>query len=142
MIVMTSTLNQLKSTNRNGDTPVRRILVMDSDANLRHIYKQALGRAGYEVYLAMTPYEARVLLAVYHFDVFISDTHLNGYDRGLDLLREQAPLLTKNGTRIIMVSCDSHYQDVCKQIGADIFIEKPVSIDRLITMVERLVQPQ
>jgi DNA-binding NtrC family response regulator len=121
---------------------VGRILILDDDANLRFTYRQALRHAGYEVYSAATSQKARNLLKAYHFDVFIGDTHLNGNDRYMDLLREQSAKLTKNGTQIIMMSCDVQYQPLCEKMGASVSIEKSLAIDRLIALVDRLVGRQ
>lgn len=121
---------------------VGRVLVLDDDANLRFIYKQALRHAGYEVYSAETTQKAQTLLASYQFDVFIADTHLNGRDQGIDLLCEQAAELNKSGTHIIIMSCDAQYLQVCQEIGVDLFIEKPLAIDRLVALVDRLVGQQ
>ncbi len=114
------------------------ILVIDDDANLRFIYSQALQQAGYEVYLAETIETARDLLVTHRFNVFISDTHLGGRDCGIDFLREQVEALTGNGTHIIITSCDASYQPLCDEIGPNTFIEKPVAIEHLIALVDRL----
>jgi DNA-binding NtrC family response regulator len=116
-----------------------RILIIDADANLCFIYKRALHRTGYEVYLAAAVHKARVLLDAYHFDLVICDTHLNSGDQGIDLLSEQAAELIENGTQIIMMSYDAQYQTICEAMGATIFVEKPLAIDRLVALVEHLI---
>ncbi len=137
-----TTLSPYDPINRSNLPIIRRILVMESDANLRHIYKQALTGAGYDVYLALTLQDARILIAGSSFDLFLSDIHMNGQDQGLELLQEQSALLTENGTKIIMMSCEAQYRAICEEMGADAFIEKPVAIDRLVTIVDRLLTPQ
>jgi DNA-binding NtrC family response regulator len=115
------------------------VLIMDDDANLRFICKQALRYAGYEVYTAETVQKTNSLLGAYRFDVFIGDTHLYGRDQGIDLLCKQSARLTKNGTQIIMISCDAQYKSICQEMGANMFIEKPLAVDYLVTVVDHLV---
>ncbi len=116
------------------------VLIMDDDANLRFIYKQALRYAGYEVYTAETVQKTNSLLEAHQFDVFIGDTHLYGRDQGINLLCKQSAQLSKNGTQIIMTSCDAQYKTICQKMGASLFIEKPLAVDYLVTVVERLVK--
>ena len=127
-----------KSISDKNTTSPRRILVMDDDANLRYIYRQALHQAGYEVHLAATIQEARSLLEAIEFDVFLGDTHLEGRHRGADLLREQIDTLIQKGTRILMLSSHTHYRSICEEMGVNMFVEKPVGINRLVTLVDRL----
>jgi DNA-binding NtrC family response regulator len=119
---------------------VRRVLVLDSNPNLRYIYIQALHRIGYEAYPAATIQEARDLLTTYDFDVFLTDTHLDYHDQGIELLREQMDGLTRNNVKIILMSSHYRFQLVSQEIGVDVFIEKPVAVDQLIKLVNRLVQ--
>ncbi len=115
------------------------VLIMDDDANLCFIYKQALRYAGYEVYTAETVHKTNSLLEAHRFDVFIGDTHLYGRDQGINLLCKQSAQLSKNGTQIIMTSCDAQYKTICQKMGVSLFIEKPLAIDHLVTVVDRLV---
>ncbi len=115
------------------------VLIMDDDANLRFIYKQALRYAGYEVYTAETIQKTNRLLDAHRFDVFIGDTHLYGRDQGINLLCKQSAQLSKNGTQIIMTSCDAQYKTICQKMGVSLFIEKQLAIDHLVTVVDRLV---
>ena len=120
---------------------VWRILVMEDEADLRRLYCKALRSAGYEVYPAGTIQEARDLLARHRFDVFMCDIHM-GTDLATDLLREQAPLLAERGTLIITVSGESQYRPICEEMGVDFYLEKPVTINSLVTLVSRLTARQ
>jgi DNA-binding NtrC family response regulator len=119
---------------------IRRILVLDGNPNLRYIYMQTLHRAGYEAYPAATVQEARDLLLIYDFDVFLSDTHLDYQEQGVNLLREQMPILTKNNVKTVMMSSHLYYQLISQEMGVDAFVEKPVAIERLVSLIDRLVQ--
>ncbi len=118
-----------------------RILVMEDEADLRRLYCKALRSAGYEVYPAGTIQEARDLLGRYRFDVFMCDIHM-GADLGTALLREQAALLAEKGTLIITVSGAPQYRPFCEEMGVDFYLEKPVTINSLVTLVSRLTARQ
>jgi CheY-like chemotaxis protein len=116
----------------------RTVLIMDDNNDVRCIFSRALGEAGYKTYSAATVQQARDLLAQYQFDVFLCDIHMGG-ERGTTLLREQAALLQQGGTHIIMVSADACYRDLCAEMGVEFYIEKPVALKPLITLVDRLM---
>jgi CheY-like chemotaxis protein len=122
-------------------TSTWRILVMEDEADLRRLYCKALRSAGYEVFPAGTIEEARDLLVRHRFDVFMCDIHM-GADLGTDLLREQATLLAERGTLIITVSGESQYRPICEEMGVDFYLEKPVTINSLVTLVSRLTARQ
>jgi two-component system OmpR family response regulator/two-component system phosphate regulon response regulator OmpR len=110
---------------------------MEDDAHLRSVFTRALQSAGYEVHQAASVQEARVLLSQFDFDVLICDIHV-GKSRGTDLLREHGEMLLNSGGQIVMVSGYPRYRAVCEEMGADFFLEKPVSIQTLVTLTNRL----
>lgn len=120
-----------------AELPAIRVLVMEDAHDLRRLYSKALEKVGYKVYQATTLQEARDLLTERRFDVFLCDIHMGG-DCGTDLLREQQAILSAAGTQVVMVSGDARYRDVCEEMGIDFYIEKPVAIPLLITLVDRL----
>ncbi len=115
----------------------RRVMVMDDDAHLRQIYSRALEAAGYAVYPAGTIQEARDLLGRLRFDVLLCDIHM-GHERGTDILQEYSQELFTSGAQVIMVSGQARYRDICEEMGADFFLEKPVALGALVAMVNRL----
>lgn len=119
--------------------PPRRVLVLDENSNLRYLYIQALHEAGYEAYPAATRQEARDLLLTYPFAVLVADTHLEGQDEGASLLAEQAAMLAKHQTKVIIISSQAQYRARCEELGADLFLEKPIAINRLVELVHRLL---
>ena len=121
-----------------GDTGVQRtVLLMEDDPSQSRLYAKALRKAGYAVYEAGTIHEARDLLARNHFDVFLCDIHM-GHERGTDLLREYGEVLRNNGTQIVVVSADPGYRHIAEDLKVEFYLEKPVSIAALVTLVERL----
>jgi DNA-binding NtrC family response regulator len=111
---------------------------MDDNDDLRRLYAKSLARAGYQTYPAATIREARELLARHRFDVFLCDIRMSGEGLGTDFLREQLDTLKAQGTQIVMVSAEARYRDVCEEMGIEFYIEKPVAIPPLITLVNRL----
>jgi two-component system phosphate regulon response regulator OmpR len=114
-------------------------MVMEDDAHLRNVFTRALQSAGYEVHQAAAVDEARALLSGFDFDVLICDIHV-GKSRGTDLLREHGEMLLNSGGQIVMVSGYPRYRAVCEEMGADFFLEKPVSIKTLVTLMDRLTR--
>jgi DNA-binding NarL/FixJ family response regulator len=115
----------------------RRILIMEDDTHLRRLYSKALRRGGYKVHSAGTISEARNLLDEFRFDVLLCDIQM-GSDNGTDLLQECIDDITTSGAQVVMVSGQAHYRKACADLGADFFLEKPVSVGTLVTLVNRL----
>jgi DNA-binding response OmpR family regulator len=125
-------------TNGSEGRSAKRILILDDNPNLSYMYTQALGQAGHHVSSAKTIQEARELLANCDFDVFVANTHIDARDSGVDLLREQIARFARSGTKIIMMSSYERYQSMCQEIGADVAVERPLAIHRLIALTNRL----
>jgi CheY-like chemotaxis protein len=128
---------KLESFPDESTTASRRILVMEDDDHLRSIFSRALRAVGYEVHPAGTVQQARDLLTQARFDVLLCDIQM-GRERGTDFLREHATTLFTSGAQVIVVSGHAQYRDVCQEMGADFFLEKPVAIGTLTTLVDRL----
>ncbi len=114
------------------------VLILDDNDYLRRLFHRALSEAGYKTFPVANLQEARTLLAHYDFDVFLCDIHLDE-GRGTDLLREQLATLNQAETQVIIVSADPRYRDTCAEMGIEFYLEKPVAIPPLITLVHRLM---
>jgi two-component system OmpR family response regulator len=119
----------------------QRILVLEDHADLRRLYAKVLTKAGYEVYPAATLEEARALLSQGHVDVFVCDIHV-GDERGTDLLREQSAALNQQGTKIVVVSGEAQYRPFCEELGIEFYLEKPIGLEMLLTLMKRLTPRQ
>ncbi len=115
----------------------KRVLVLDDNDYLRRLFSRVLDQAGYKTWQAATLQEARALLDEQHFDVFLCDIHL-GNDRGTDLVRDRLSALGAAGTQVVMVSGEARYREICEDMGIEFYIEKPVALDALVTLVKRL----
>ena len=138
MGLFTTHLTQTTTNRKQKFSPC--VLVLDSNPNLQYLYVQALKRAGYQVLSATTIQEARNLLTNHSISLFLSDTHINNLDHGIGLMYEQLDTFSKRNIKTVMMSSHIQYERICQEMGVDIFIEKPIAIDRLMTLVNRLIQ--
>jgi DNA-binding response OmpR family regulator len=119
----------------------KHILILEDNPDLRHLYSKALSKSGYVAYPAATLQEAHALLDGSRFDVFLCDIQVGG-DRGTDLLLERQATLSQQGTQVIIMSAYPRYRPFCEEMGVDFYLEKPVAIGTLLTLVQRLTSLQ
>lgn len=119
------------------DTP-HRILIMEDEVGLRRIFGKVLRKSHYEVHEAPTVQTARDLLGKNEYKVFICDIHM-GRERGTDLLSEFRDKLTETGTHVVMCSAYGQYRTLTEEMGADFFLQKPISLGTLLTLINRLM---
>jgi DNA-binding NtrC family response regulator len=121
-----------------GESRPIRILVLEDDDGLRRIYQKALGKANaYYVDLAATLEEARRLLDSGDYDILISDMRI-GRDRATDLLKEYKARFESEGTRVVMCSAFGQYRHLPDDV--DHFLEKPIALDVLVSLVGELAE--
>ena len=116
----------------------RRILILEDDIGLRRIYTKALKKSHYEVDEAPSLQSARELLERFEYDIFICDIQI-GRERGTDLLKEYQDKFADVGTQVVMCSAYGQYRYMTEEMGADYFLEKPISLGTLLTLVTRLM---
>ncbi len=109
------------------------ILIVDDEANIRSSLKGALSREGYQVDDAPSVAAARTLLRE-AYDIVLLDVWFPG-ESGLDLLaeiRDAAP-----ATTVIMMSGHANIETAVQatRLGAYDFLEKPLSLDRLLVLL-------
>ena len=115
-----------------------RILVLEDDAGLRRIYQKALEKANaYSVDQAATLEEARGLLDAGDYDILISDMRI-GRDRATDLLKEYKTRFETSGIKVVMCSAFGQYRHLPDDV--DHFLEKPISLDVLVSLVSELAK--
>ena len=118
---------------------VRQILILEDDDHLRRIFSRALRKGDYDVYTAATLEEANELLEATRFDIFLCDVHI-GEGRGTDLLREKSSSLQEQGTQTVMISADARYRSLTEELGVEFYLEKPIDLQPLVTLIDRLSQ--
>lgn len=118
---------------------LQRILILEDDAGLRSIYTRALSHSGYHIHDVSTIDEAEEMLDKFDFSIFICDIQL-GDDDSIDLLNRRKAELNEKGTQIVMASGHGQYQPIVEEIGADFFLQKPIALGSLLTLVSRLIE--
>jgi len=111
-----------------------RILIIDDEETIRSSLKAALERRGHEIVTAEN-FKTGSEYAGAEFDVIFLDVMLPD-GNGLDLLRE---ILTRDRRRIVVMisghaSIDTAVEAI--RLGAYDFIEKPLSLDRVLITVD------
>jgi DNA-binding response OmpR family regulator len=110
------------------------VLVVDDEPSIRLLCRVNLELEGYTVLEAATVPAARELLADGGIDVVLVDVHIAGHD-GRDLVRE----LREQGNlpRCALVTGSVQLSPE-ERAGADDVIEKPFTLDLLVSTVRRL----
>jgi DNA-binding NtrC family response regulator len=114
-----------------------RILVVDDEAEIRGLLKEILADEGYEVEVAADAAQARAIRQQREFDLVLLDIWMPDTD-GITLLREwtQQPGLA---WPVVMMSGHGTVETAVEatRLGAFDFVEKPLSLAKLLRTVER-----
>ena len=113
-----------------------RILVVDDEANIRALIDEILSEEGYEVTAAADARAARAARKEHEFDLVLLDIWMPDTD-GISLLKEW----TESGESgaVVMMSGHGTVDTAVEatRLGAFDFIEKPVSLAKLLRTVEK-----
>ncbi len=116
------------------------ILVVDDEPAHADVIAEGLARLGHRTAAVNSGDEALARIRAQHFDVVVTDLVLGGQVDGLQVLaaaRNDSP-----GTEVILITAHSSV-DTCRtalQRGAFDYVEKPIDIDELRTVVSRAVE--
>ena len=114
-----------------------RILVVDDESEIRGLLKEILADEGYEVDVAADAAEARVRRTQHDPDLVLLDIWMPDTD-GITLLREW---VQPNGSScpVVMMSGHGTVETAVEatRLGAFDFVEKPLSLAKLLRTVER-----
>src|SRR5690242_15133108 len=121
-----------------GMERMRRVLVIEDDAEIRSMVVEALTDEGYEVRGAAEGEEGLRLLAEWPPDLVVLDLMMRGLDgngfraRQRELAHRDVPVMLMSATR----------RDDLPQAAADLeaagFLAKPFALDDFLSMVDRL----
>src|SRR6187551_2427627 len=113
------------------------ILVVDDEADIRTLLKEILSEEGYEVDVAANAAQARASRAKQTPDLVLLDIWMPDVD-GITLLREWSTTTT-NGCPVVMMSGHGTVETAVEatRLGAFDFVEKPLSLAKLLRTVER-----
>src|ERR1700729_98176 len=114
-----------------------RILVVDDEADIRGLLKEILSEEGYSVEVAADAEQARAARARQIPDLVLLDIWMPGVD-GITLLREWSQGAS-DGVQVVMMSGHGTIETAVEatRLGAFDFVEKPLSIAKLLRTVER-----
>jgi len=114
-----------------------RILVVDDEADIRGLLKEILAEEGYEVEVAADATQARSSRAAQLPDLVLLDIWMPDTD-GITLLREwsvtdgyDCPVVMMSGHGTVETAVEA------TRLGAFDFVEKPLSLTKLLRTVER-----
>jgi len=114
-----------------------RILVVDDEADIRGLLSEILAEEGYEVDVAADATEARAARASHAPDLVLLDIWMPDTD-GITLLREwsaiegyDCPVVMMSGHGTVETAVEA------TRLGAFDFVEKPLSLTKLLRTVER-----
>ena len=115
-----------------------RILVVDDEAPVRRVIRQALEKHGYDVAEAPDGRVAIRLLESEPSDVLVTDIVMpdcDGLDTILHVRRQQGPI------RTIAISAPSNqlFLESARGLGADCVFVKPLSLEELAAAVQSLL---
>jgi two-component system, NtrC family, nitrogen regulation response regulator NtrX len=113
------------------------ILVVDDEADIRGLLKEILSEEGYEVDVAANAAQARASRARQIPDLVLLDIWMPDVD-GISLLREWSASVT-DGCPVVMMSGHGTVETAVEatRLGAFDFVEKPLSLAKLLRTVER-----
>jgi two-component system nitrogen regulation response regulator NtrX len=116
------------------------ILVVDDEADIRTLLKEILSEEGYEVDVAANATQARASRARQTPDLVLLDIWMPDVD-GITLLREWSASTT-NGCPVVMMSGHGTVETAVEatRLGAFDFVEKPLSLAKLLRTVERALE--
>jgi two-component system, NtrC family, nitrogen regulation response regulator NtrX len=113
------------------------ILVVDDEADIRGLLKEILSEEGYEVDVAANAVQARASRARQSPDLVLLDIWMPDVD-GISLLREWSASAA-DGCPVVMMSGHGTVETAVEatRLGAFDFVEKPLSLAKLLRTVER-----
>jgi DNA-binding NtrC family response regulator len=113
------------------------ILVVDDEADIRGLLKEILSEEGYEVDVAANAAQARASRARQNPDLVLLDIWMPDVD-GITLLREWSTGAA-DGCPVVMMSGHGTVETAVEatRLGAFDFVEKPLSLAKLLRTVER-----
>jgi two-component system, NtrC family, nitrogen regulation response regulator NtrX len=117
-----------------------RILVVDDEGDIRSLLKEILSEEGYEVDVAANGAQARAARMRQTPDLVLLDIWMPDID-GITLLREWSAN-SGNGCPVVMMSGHGTVETAVEatRLGAFDFVEKPLSLQKLLRTVERALE--
>jgi two-component system, NtrC family, nitrogen regulation response regulator NtrX len=117
------------------------ILVVDDEADIRGLLKEILSEEGYDVDVAGDAGQARASRARQLPDLVLLDIWMPDTD-GITLLREWSAQSAESSCPVVMMSGHGTVETAVEatRLGAFDFVEKPLSLQKLLRTVERALE--
>ena len=117
------------------------ILVVDDEADIRGLLKEILSEEGYDVDVAGDAGQARASRARQLPDLVLLDIWMPDTD-GITLLREWSGAAAESSCPVVMMSGHGTVETAVEatRLGAFDFVEKPLSLQKLLRTVERALE--
>ena len=113
------------------------ILIIDDEPEIRNLMEEILSEEGYKTLSAESAQKAEHIISTHQVDLVYLDIWMPGTD-GVDLLKKltktnnlKAPIIMISGHATIKTAVET------TRLGAFDFIEKPLSIEKLLTSAEK-----
>lgn len=122
---------------------MRRLLIVEDQADIRKLIRMTLEFEQYEVHEAVDGPQALAMAGDLRPDIVVLDLMLPGGLDGLEVCRALRQQPDTAATRIVMLTARGQWQDRQQglQAGAHEYLVKPFSPLRLIETLERLGSP-
>ena len=111
------------------------VLVVDDDARILRFIRASLKLAGYEVVTTQGGEEALAIVGSAALDIVLLDIVMSPID-GLEVLKR---LRQTSKLPVIIMSAHSSASGEALRLGADAFLAKPFTTDRLIAQIKELL---
>jgi DNA-binding NtrC family response regulator len=113
-----------------------RLLLVDDESNIRHLYSLMLSEEGYDVEAAASVSEAEQKLTYNNYDLILLDIKLKN-ENGLDLL--QKIVRQRHDLPVVLCSAYSCYKDDFTSWLADGYVEKSSDPQELMGEIARVL---
>jgi len=115
------------------------ILIIDDDENVRYSIRTTLAQRGHAIHECQDATHARERLAAHEFDLVLCDINLGDED-GIDLVRDARR--AGYAGPIVMITAYASIESAVEAMkaGADDYLQKPLRLDELELLVDRLLQ--
>ena len=122
-----------------SDAQLKKILIVDDEAGVRELLKDALKLAGFETQVANDGMSALTALRSYTPDIMIIDINMPLMD-GFELVER----LQKNGNNVpvLMLSARADRVDITRglTLGADDYVVKPFGLEELVLRLKAILR--
>jgi len=118
----------------------KRVLIVDDDEMVLMALEELLRPEGYEIQAVSSAAKALRLLDEGDYDLLMLDIIMPEMN-GFDLCKKIREKENCKGTPIVFLSAKSKEEDSARglEVGANLFLSKPISPDKLIKIVSRTI---